>query len=388
MHVPVWHEKLKTARDSGRIRMLGIVQEQHGERARLFKQWKGLDWPILYDPFGHLEVTYVPIMVGIDASGIIRKLWPAGMGADQVATEFIAAEFANEQAQARPPAVDAEARTLWAEAGPARLDELIDTYRDLATQRDDDGFMHFRLGVAYRMRHDGPSRAPGDFQAAVRAWTRALEIDPNNYIWRRRLQQYGPRAAKPYPFYDWVSQARDAIRARGDSPVALAVEPGDSELAQPGRPTAQPDVSRDADADGRIHRDGGELIQVETTCVPARVQPGDAVRLYVALRPRRGSQAHWNNEVDDLEVWLQPPAAWSVTRRAHAFPNPKQALSREERVVEIDVVVPKGTAAGRVTLPAYALYYVCEDVRGVCLYRRQDVALQVDVGEATPLAGR
>jgi hypothetical protein len=30
-------------------------------------------------------------------------------------------------------------------------------------------------------------------------------------------------------------------------------------------------------------------------------------------------------------------------------------------------------------IPGYALYYVCEDVEGLCLYRRQDLELQFTV---------
>ena len=61
------------------------------------------------------------------------------------------------------------------------------------------------------------------FQRAIDAWGQALAIDPNHYIWRRRIQQYGPRLIKPYPFYDWVEQAAREIRARGETPVELAV---------------------------------------------------------------------------------------------------------------------------------------------------------------------
>ncbi len=389
MHVPVWHEKMQAARESGRVRMLGIVQEQHGERAALFAQWKHIDWPIVYDPFAHLEVTYVPIMLGVDETGVVRKLWPAGRGADQVEEEFLAQSFEQTSHVTAPNAtpVDAELRALWANAGIARLDALITAYDALVQAHPENGHVHFRRGVAYRMRHDAPGRRPGDFQDAARAWTRALEIDPNNYIWRRRLQQYGPRTAKPYPFYDWVAQARDEIRARGETPVALTVEPGDSEQARPGDvPRAAASTEPAADADRRIERDPGALIQIETTAVPARVPPGGSARLYVSLRPRTGSESHWNNEVDDLAVWVEPSR--TLAQRVHTFPNPPRALSREERVVEIDVVVPNDAAPGAHTLPAYALYYVCEDAQGVCLYRRQDLTLSVEVGAATPLAGR
>ena len=67
--------------------------------------------------------------------------------------------------------------------------------------------VQFRLGVCYRRRYESQQRQPGDFQAAIDSWSRALDLDPNQYIWRRRIQQYGPRLDKPYAFYDWVNEA-------------------------------------------------------------------------------------------------------------------------------------------------------------------------------------
>ena len=76
-----------------------------------------------------------------------------------------------------------------------------------------------------------------------------------------RIQQFGPRMMKPYPFYTWTDAARAAIEERGDLPVALRVEPRGAELAEPARefgvaaePLAEPDP------DGRILRDSGKYI--------------------------------------------------------------------------------------------------------------------------------
>lgn len=52
--------------------MVGIIQEQHPDRCRLFMQWKQMDWPILVDSLNLLEVTAVPITLTIDEHGIIR----------------------------------------------------------------------------------------------------------------------------------------------------------------------------------------------------------------------------------------------------------------------------------------------------------------------------
>ena len=61
--MPVWHERTRELRETGRIRTVGIIQEQHPGRARLFMQWKGMDWPILVDSLDLLDVSVVPITV-------------------------------------------------------------------------------------------------------------------------------------------------------------------------------------------------------------------------------------------------------------------------------------------------------------------------------------
>jgi hypothetical protein len=35
--------------------------------------------------------------------------------------------------------------------------------------------------------------------------------------------------------------------------------------------------------------------------------------------------------------------------------------------------------SGAIAVPGYALYYVCEDVNGVCMYRRRDVNVPLQV---------
>ena len=118
-------------------------------------------------------------------------------------------------------------------------------------------------------------RQAGDFQAAVDHWQAALDIDPNQYIWRRRIQQYGPRLDKPYPFYDWVAQSREEIAARGGTPWELAVEPGRSEFAEPLEDISQRGAAgKLPDPEGRIHRDDGEFIDLEMVVVPALIRPG------------------------------------------------------------------------------------------------------------------
>jgi hypothetical protein len=114
--------------------------------------------------------------------------------------------------------------------------------------------------------------------------------------------------------------------------------------------------------------------------VPTTVRRGGAARVHLEFRPNVEKKAHWNNEVADLTVWVAPPAPWQIDKRSLSTPRPPQPVSQEMRRVEFEVRVPEDAKPGPRTLPAYALYYVCEDVRGACLYRRQDLDIPLQVG--------
>jgi tetratricopeptide (TPR) repeat protein len=243
----VWHANTADLQEQGRLQFVGIIQEQHPDRARLFMQWQQMDWPILVDSLNLLGVSAVPITLLIDEQGIVRAVQPK----EKELREFLDTDYSADSNPATvperriagqdlipsKPGPDASASS-WREYGDAlflwqdasRLDAVIDSYKSALEKAPEHAANHFRLGVAYRARHDSNHRRPGDFQKAVDSWKHALDLNPNQYIWRRRIQQYGPRLDKPYPFYDWVHTAREEIKARGEEPVALSAPPsGESE---------------------------------------------------------------------------------------------------------------------------------------------------------------
>ncbi len=387
MHVPGWHEATREWQRGGELQQVGIIQEQHPDRARLFMQWKDMGWPILIDSLDLLETTVVPMTLLIDEYGVIRQIQPPRDDLQGLREDFIDAGF--EPADATPamnegslPEMTSEAAAaveayLWSASDDP--DAVIAAFEGAVAADPDHGYTLFRTGVAYRWRYDSPAARPGDFQRAVQYWERALDVDPNNYIWRRRIQQYGPRLTKPYPFYDWVTTARDEIRERGEEPAPLIVEPGGAEFARPEESFTVEDVAIEPpELDDRIYRDNGEYVAVEATVVPGTIGPGASARAHVSFVPNEDIQAHWNNEVDDLIFWVEAPEGWQLDRRAVTVPNPPETVSSEPRRIELEIKAPDA-ASGRYQLPGYALYYVCEDVNGICLYRRQDVSLAVTV---------
>ncbi len=396
--MPGWHDKIKDLHESGELQVVGIIQEQHPDRCRLFMQWKQMDWPILVDSLNLLEVSAVPITVAIDEHGIVRE---KGLRLDKV-DEFRAG-FMQARFEAPAPADAVAPPAQWAEAvTPAdsvdaeawgdfaglivrsndlgRIDEAIGAYQRALEIQPGDGWLEFRLGVALRKRYDSDGRRKGDFQAAVDHWKAALDIDPNQYIWRRRIQQYGPRLDKPYPFYDWVPQAREEIAASGKTPAGLIVEPGGAEFAEPSKELATIEAPvNPPDPGGRIDRDEGEFIALETVIVPNSIEPGEASRIHVNFRPREEIKAHWNNEVDGLEVWLNEAEGCKLDGSYRSLPNPPEVVSLEERKAEFETRCSEDAAPGPRSLDGYALYYVCEDVHGICLYRRQDFQAVIEV---------
>ena len=403
--MPVWHNKTKDWVASGKLVVLGITQEQHPDRCRLFAQWQRFDWPILWDPINVMESTAVPIVIAIDEHGIVRSTRPRP---DTIEAEFLNVSFSNngtgtpeasavadglmpkqpnlaalqqiaiQENTARSYRNYADAAILW--GGTTHVDAAIAAYSDASKLKPEDAAAMFRSGVAYRVRYDSALRQPDDFRNAVQRWEQALALNPNQYIWRRRIQQYGPRLEKPYSFYDWVEQARKEIIARGEEPLPLTVVPQGAELAHPARTFGvAAEEAQSPDPERRIQRDSQSLILAEITTVPSEIRPGGSTRVHIALAPNATLQAHWNNEVDPLHVWVDPPEGWQVSQRSHqVIPEKNHPTSTEIRRVDFEVQAPSD-ANGTLKLPVYALYFVCEDADGKCQYLRQDLAVEIVV---------
>jgi hypothetical protein len=255
-----------------------------------------------------------------------------------------------------------------------RIDAAIAAYsKDVAPRA------LFRMGVALRQRHESRQRRGGDGQAAVTAWTAALQMRPDQYIWRRRIQQYGPRLDKPYNMFGWVEQARAEIRARGEEPVPLRVEPRGSELMGRGPvPTVQ---AIDPDPERKIPADAKRRVRIESIVTPARVRPGDRVRVRLVFRV---GKAYWNNETDPLTIYVQPGSKLTLQEGLFSHPNATEAETRETRALEFEVQVAKDLGAGAQSVVGHVLYGVCDARGGVCRYLRQDFTVPVNVDPQAP----
>lgn len=397
--MPGWHKDVKDVVASGELVILGVTQEQHAERCQLFSQWQQFDWPILHDPINLLMSKAVPIVVAIDEHGVVRKRGPK---ADWVRGEFLSTAYPapaaaelnqfekavrqdikrlQEQANAAKSSAAytalGDALTLWQRE---EVDGAVDAYNAALQQDESNAVTHFRLGVALRRRHDSAHRQQSDFARGVTHWTAALSMDPNQYIWRRRIQQYGPRLDKPYPFYDWVEQAITEVKQRGETPAELQVALSGAEIAMPAKTFSAVNknstTTSNPDPKNRIRRDRAQFVLMNVASVPAKIEPGENIRLHLEFRLT--GKAVWNNESEPLRVWLDSTDGWQPERRLIACEQiPGAAESKEVRRIEVEF--KSASNAKDESLRGYALYYICDKASGTCMLRRQDFAFQASI---------
>lgn len=395
----MWYEKTRKERESGKLQILSLIEEQHPDRCQLFRQWKRLDGPALVDSLNLLGVSAVPLAFFVDEHGVVRN----SKASPESLSEFLGREYdaplVEQAGNLQPPdpkalATLAQTSTggpagakAWLDLGDAlfldgRREDLapaIAAY-EKAVAFGGPPETRFRLGVALRRRYESAARQDGDFRRAFEAWTDALLLQPNQYIWRRRIEQYGPRLEKPYAFYDWVREAREEIAARGEKPVDLLVDPKGTEITHPQKAFAILNVQeKEPDPDGKIAHDVDRLIRIETAVAPAFVRPGKAARIHIALRPDPGKTAHWNNETPQgLTVWIRAPDGLEIDKRSFSPPDPKEPETTEAREAEFEVRMAAAAKPAKVSIPAYALYHVCEAKGGTCRYLRQDFDVVIE----------
>lgn len=392
--MPGWHKATKELAAKKEIAVLGITQEQHPNRCRLFSQWQQFDWPILHDPVNLIENKAVPIAILIDEHGVVRAMPRSTRDLDKfLKTQFSAPDATAKKIPKRPATTDLETlrakatsektAQAWSNLGDGivlwsksdEIDSTIQAYQRAVDLDDKNGRSHFRLGVAFRMRYDSPKRQPKDFEMAVRHWDKALEIDPSQYIWRRRIQQYGPRLDKPYPFYDWVEKAQTEVAGRGEKPVQLQVELSGAEVARFSRKFASEASKKHPDPDSKIPLDKENLVEIRSVKVRHTSAKVNAARIHIELKPN--DTTHWNNESEPLKIWIEPVDGWELETNMVQSSNPPQPETKETRNIEFEIRQKSESSAGK-TLRGFALYYVCEETGGKCLFLRRNFEIKLD----------
>ena len=402
--------------------MLGVIQEQHAQRCRLFQQWKQLDFPVVQDRINSNGIAVVPVYVGIDEQGVIRKIPrdPRKLESEFVDVDFSGRETEGTAAANRIPLetaavenwrtknVDSAANQLgladalitWDGSRDALI-EAIKIYQKwdealasgkqavepmassgVAATELFRGQLRFRMGVANRMLFEvGGQTQAKHFVNSIANWEQALAHNPNQYIYRRRIQQYGPRLKKPYSFYDWVAEAREEIQARDEDPVQLLVEPNGAELADRARALVVEKQAANPDPDAKILTDDGSMVKVHTVVVPTEPKPGDVVAVHVNFQTV--GAAKWNHETEPLKLWVEADATDPAPPKlsanlVHDLTPYTSAESQQPVSISFELEVP-GDATEAIQLDGFALFNICDSQTGQCLFRRRDVAIEIPV---------
>ena len=379
--MPGWHAQTKDLVKDRKLLVAGIAPEQHGNRMALFLQWKAMqDMPVMLDSYNILGLKVVPITLLIDEAGIIRYRNPSGNDLDA----FMKLPPATPGTAPKAPRPTA----FFPGLDPAHLDPSTFILKNLPRGIEaspgpgpETAAGLFQLGVAFRKRYDSPDRQSDDFSHAVGHWRRALALDPSNYIWRRRLQQYGPRLDKPYPFYNWVNEARREITARGDKPHPLVAEPTGAELALPAGNTSARDTQENPphpDPDDKLPRATGTLLSVTKTVVPHTTKPGSAVRVFVETTPLPPRSTTWNDEAGRSSIRVIPPRGWTAHPSVLSLPPTGSNPLHEPRRAEFELrrskkALPPFPKPPVCTLQVFT--HLCHGREGTCELLRRDLTI-------------
>jgi hypothetical protein len=215
------------------------------------------------------------------------------------------------------------------------------------------------------------------FTRAISNWESALQLNPNQYIYRRRIEQYGPRLKKPYSFYDWIHDARRDVSDRGETPQTLLVEPNGAEFAQRAKHMTVDSSSQNPDPQNRITRDR-EFVQVHVNSVPSKPKPGEVVAVHVGFSVSK--TAKWNHETSPLLLWVDDPES-NVRLSSQLMKDESQHTTAESRVplsISFEVQIPDVQQTD-IQLNAFALVNICESEGGQCLYRRRDFEINLPI---------
>ena len=353
-----------------------------------------MEWRIFADPLNLAELAVVPVPLLIDEHGVVRARprSPAALAA------FVAAEFPAPPIAAavhpgrdltllRRRAHEENTSRAWRELGDAEFLAAGDpesAYLQSIARDPADGRPHFRLGVARLDAVERGARPSSDLQGAIDSLTTALQLDPGQYIWRRRLQQYGPRLDKPYDFYGWVGKARAEILAAGAVPVPLPEEPSGSELLGVLRRDASFSEPPDLFGATAPPPDPAGRVRVTPLVVPGRVPPGGRVRVRLRFELAPDLGLHWNDDGPGLRAGIASQVGLRLVDSQLDGTGISRADPAAPRDLECELEVSSETRSA-ITARFRATFEIC-DSSGICSAHRLDVSATIPVDpSAVPL---
>lgn len=321
------HKQTAALVKAHKLWLLPVAHDHYADRVRVFASAHGIAEPIAHDLLNLTESGRLPRRVYVPRKGAPRELngdedvdkllKTLGRG-KPVEPAPIAEEDREQLPETRvtrraardapgPEQLLAHADALVLAGKPPQIDEAIEYYRQVTTQKPDCAEAQLRLGIAYRIRFDRPQRQPGDLAAAMDAWAAAARRDKECDALRLRLAPFLPTSKGPAP-YEWLHKAIAA-----DSHLRLDIEPlpietGDKIVA---KRVAATDAAEAAPEDRTA-------VRIETAQHTRRVSKADHVTVIVALIPDAADGFGWATEQGPT-VRLEKPATGELDAVEQAY---------------------------------------------------------------------
>lgn len=238
-----WNEQTRDLIKNHRLAVLAVSHDASPAQARLFFQWKKIDWPLAHDVINHCGVETLPLALYINEKGIIKQIDPEPeklakrlakakalkpreipeSDREQLVEPKITRRAASEGRSADSLCIHGDALVVAGQ--PPQIDEAIEVYKKATNEAPEMAKAWFGLGVAHHMRaklnQSADPSAADDGKAATAAWKKVRELAPDNQVFKIEIEEFKAKPAALKKLFEWVEEAKKEISDRGDKPVEV-----------------------------------------------------------------------------------------------------------------------------------------------------------------------
>ena len=345
-----------------------------------------MDWPVYIDSFNLLEVEAVPMTFLVNPKGVITKVSPSKKNLDSIlknATNAINPTTSDDLEPYWSTLLKKRSFNLFCNLASER--NFVELFKSIKMLKKSDYKMRhehleFMTGVAYKMRSESPFRKLDDFSKAIDHWETALELRPNQYIWRRRIQQYGPILGKPYPFYDWVEIALKELKEKGEVPFNenFVLTESEQSILTPTQ-TSNKKNYKIPDPFNKLKRGNMQFVNTRVLTIPSHPKTGRPFRVFVQLDLKQPDSVQWNNEGAASHLYFEKSNFNKTSIHRFWTGTKEKEYSTEQRIIDFELNYPRSGIIGGKKLPAgYIVVNLCDRLTGACFTRRIDFSIPIN----------
>ena len=238
-----WDENCRDLIKKNKLVVLAVCHDASPAYAKLYFQWKQIDWPLAHDVVNHCGASKLPLSLYINEKGIIKQIEPepgklakrlaklkalksreiAEEDREQLVEPKITRRAASEGRSADALCIHGDALIMAGQ--PPQIDEAIEVYKKATEEAPKMAKAWFGLGVAHYLRaklnQSADPSAADDGKAATAAWKKTRELASDNQVFKIEIEQFKAKPGNLEKMFDWVADAKKEISDRGDKPVEV-----------------------------------------------------------------------------------------------------------------------------------------------------------------------